>query len=110
MPCRAAGGSGWRRRAADDPGALRLRAVGTGGLWTSPGVLPGELGVQARDTRVHVRRREAPPLNVRDEGLVERERDVAVRQVVEVHAERQTRAGEADDLLHTEIPLPDPLS
>src|SRR6186713_306126 len=72
--------------------------------------LPAVLSVQAGGARVHVRGWEAPPRSVRDEGVVERERHVAIQEVVEVHAERQPLALEADDLLHREIPLPNPVS
>ena len=42
--------------------------------------------------------------------LLNAERHVAVHHVVEVRADRQALTAEAENLLHSEIPLPDALA
>src|SRR5436190_8083582 len=67
--------------------------------------LKGELGVQSKDAWIHVRRRRKPPGRARCERLVERKRDIVVRQVVDVEADGQPISTHSNDLLQRQIEL-----
>src|SRR6185369_462074 len=69
--------------------------------------LEGELGAEPEYAGVHIRRHVLPAGDARNERLVEAERYVVVRDVVDVEARCQPLPAEAEDLLRRDVQLPD---
>src|SRR5215831_17235361 len=69
--------------------------------------LEGELRAQTEDARVHIARRREKAGDAGSERAVERQRDVVVRHVEDIEADREPPIPHLNSLLNREIELAD---